>query len=53
MSRTRRGEKSPGFEYWSKRPGNKHGAGGLGKDQKRRTHKAERQQGKRAIEEKV
>lgn len=33
MSRTKRGSKPPGYEYWSRRPGNKHGgvAGKIGK----------------------
>ena len=45
MSRTRKGSKPPGYEYWSKRPGNKHG-GLLGVRQKKFTHRAERKQGK-------
>ena len=43
MSRTRKGSKSPGYEYWSRRPFNKFG-GMTGKYAKRRTHKAERRQ---------
>lgn len=46
MSRTKKGKKAPGFEYWSRRPGNKHG-GTVGATTKHFTHKAERQQGKR------
>ena len=50
MSRTIKGGKAPGFEYWTARPFNKHG-GTIsprgGKHTKRRTHKAERQQGRR------
>lgn len=49
MSRTIKGAKAPGWEYWSARPFNKNG-GPLsrrgGKFHKKRTHKAERQQGK-------
>lgn len=46
MSRTVKGNKASGFEYWTARPFNK--AGGLyspkgNKFAKRRTHKAERQ----------
>ena len=53
MSRTTRGSKGPGFEYWTARPFNKHG--GLlspkgGKHHKKRTHKAERQEAKKGEE---
>lgn len=41
MSRTRKGTKPPGFEYWSKRPANKGGAT-VGRFTKRRTHRLER-----------
>lgn len=41
MSRTVRGGKASGYEYWSRRPFNKHG-GVVGPYTKRRTHKAER-----------
>ena len=41
MSRTKRGSKPPGFEYWSKRAGNKHG-GLLGSQQKKFTARMER-----------
>lgn len=49
MSRTRRGGKGPGYEYWSARPFNQ--AGGTisphgGKHTKKRTHKAERAEGR-------
>jgi hypothetical protein len=43
MSRTHKGQKPPGCEYWSRRPFNKHG-GVLGVFHKRRTHKAERRE---------
>jgi hypothetical protein len=50
MSRTKKGGKAPGFEYWTKRPGNHWGAV-PGPFTKRRTHKAERQAGKRDVTE--
>jgi hypothetical protein len=43
LSRTNKGSKSPGYEYWSRRPFNKFG-GAIGKFAKRRTHKAERRE---------
>lgn len=43
MSRTIKGSKPIGFDFWSARPGNKHGAGGYGKAAKKFTHRAERQ----------
>lgn len=46
MSRSKKGQKPPGFEYWTARPGNKCGGYPLGKFKKRQTHKAERQQNK-------
>lgn len=46
MSRTIRGRKGPGAEYWSKRPHNKYGQQ-PGPVAKRATHRTERQQGKR------
>jgi hypothetical protein len=42
MSRTVKGSKSPGYEFWSKRPGN----GTKGKIAKQFTHKIERQRNK-------
>lgn len=47
MSRTRKGSKPAGFEFWSARPGNKHG-NLMGKDAKRFTHRRERQEGRRS-----
>lgn len=41
MSRSRKGSKGPGYEYWTARPGNKQG-GIPGKHTKKQTHKAER-----------
>lgn len=46
MSRTKRGSKSPGYDYWSKRP---HGNLGFGRAVKILTHRAERQQAKEEI----
>lgn len=45
MSRTKKGSKAPGFEFWSRRPGNRHG-GGVGAAAKTETHRRERQQRK-------
>lgn len=45
MSRSIRGGKAPGLEYWTPRPGNRCGAS-PGAATKRRTHRAERQDGK-------
>lgn len=45
MSRTKKGGKGPGFEYWTARPGNRCG-GTVGKSTKTQTHRAERRQGK-------
>jgi len=50
MSRTRKGRKAPGFEYWTARPFNKFG-GIPGTKTKHRTHKAERQKSKPAAED--
>lgn len=41
MSRTKKGAKSPGHEYWTARPGNIGGAV-PGKPTKRKTHRLER-----------
>lgn len=45
MSRTIRKEKSAGMEYWSARPGNKHGST-PGPFTKHTTHKKERYEGR-------
>lgn len=45
MSRSVTGGKAPGFEYWTSRPGNRCGAS-PGAETKRRTHRAERRDGK-------
>ncbi|WP_155987121.1 hypothetical protein [Thioalkalivibrio sp. ALE16] len=49
MSRTFRKDRPWGFEFWSRRPFNRHGQG-TGRFSKRRTHKAERQIGKRSAD---
>jgi hypothetical protein len=49
MSRTNKGKRHTGYEYWSKRPiSNKSGAV-PGKETKRRTHRAERRQAKKQV----
>ena len=45
MSRTAKGSKGPGYEFWSRRPGNKYG-GAIGRYAKTLTHSRERQMGK-------
>jgi len=42
VSRTPKRQKHWGYEYWSPRPGNRHGSWGIGRYAKTRTHKAER-----------
>lgn len=42
MSRTPKRGKSPGYDYWQRRPGNESHCNSPGKGVKRRTHKAER-----------
>ena len=47
MSRSKKGSKGPGHEYWSKRPiANQHGAV-PGKWTKKRTHRLERLEAKK------
>lgn len=46
MSRTRKGSKGPGYEYWSGRPGD---GWHPGKEAKRTTHQIERAQEKTLI----
>lgn len=47
MSKTKTGGKAAGYEYWSRRPFSQSTPGSFSK---RRTHKAERQQGKKQAE---
>lgn len=48
MSRSQRGEKPAGYEYWGKRPKNNSGQA-PGPKTKKRTHKAERRQAKKEL----
>lgn len=51
MSRSKKEQRPPGYEYWSKRPcSNAHGAE-PGRFTKRRTHKLERVQNKKETRE--
>lgn len=50
MSRTKKGRKAPGHEYWTARPFNRCGQT-PGPFAKHRTHKAERQQAKAKAKE--
>jgi len=49
MSRTKKGKKAIGYEYWSKRPGSNKCGAVPGKETKKRTHRSERKQGKNEI----
>ncbi len=55
MSRTKKGTKSPGYDYWSKRPRKGVAPQGMNSPQgpltKKLTHRSERRQGKKVIEE--
>lgn len=52
MSRSIKGSKGPGYEYWGKRPGKgAYGGDGGSAFGKRLTHKAERQQGRRQVKD--
>ena len=53
MSRTKKGSKPPGFEFWGKRGAGKNpmGAWGFGKIAKLWTKRAERKQDKSLIED--
>lgn len=48
MSRSQRGEKPVGHEYWGRRPKNKNGQA-PGAEVKKRTHKTERRQAKKEL----
>lgn len=50
MSRSRKGDKGCGFEYWGKRPGTKKTGGSPGKFSKKYTHRLERIEGKKESE---
>lgn len=49
MSRTRKGSKAPGYEFWSRRPG----PSGPGSIAKKMTHRAERNANKREAQRAV
>ena len=51
MARTRKGKKPIGYEYWSNRPGNRHGGWHVGPYAKKRTHRVERQQGEKETQD--
>jgi hypothetical protein len=48
MSRTKKGAKGPGYEYWSKRP---NSMSAPGKISKKRTHRLERIESKKITKE--
>jgi len=50
MSRTNKGSKGPGYEYWGRRP-TKGTAPPAGKLTKKTTHRIERAKGKRDLNE--
>jgi len=50
MSRTKKGVKGPGYEYWSRRPSK--GCVGPGKQNKTITHRLERAAAKRDLNKK-
>lgn len=49
MARSKTGSKSPGYDFWSSRPG----SGGSGPEAKGLTHRAERQDAKREVAEAI
>jgi len=50
MSKTIKGNKPIGYEYWGKRPGTKgRGSSPPGKEAKKRTHRLERLESKKII----
>lgn len=49
MSRTKKSEKAPGYEYWGKRPLSRNHGAIPGKATKKLTHKLERIEGKKQI----
>jgi hypothetical protein len=49
MSRTKKGSKGPGYEYWSRRPSK--GITAPGKETKTITHRLERAAAKRKLDE--
>ena len=53
MSRTQRGNKGPGYEYWSRRPLARKFGCPPGRGVKRETHKLERLEAKEEIRERL
>lgn len=53
MSRSKKGKKSPGYEYWSKRPIAKNHGAVPGRETKTRTHRLERLEGKKKVKEQL
>lgn len=49
MSRTVKGKKGVGYEYWSKRPVSRNCGANPGRESKKRTHRLERLEGKKEI----
>jgi hypothetical protein len=49
MSRSKRGSKGPGYDYWTRRLGN-NGCQGYGPYVKRRTHRLERLESKKIVQ---
>lgn len=49
MSRTKKSKKSPGYEYWGKRPISREHGAIPGRYTKTRTHRLERLEGKKEI----
>lgn len=52
MARSEREEPAAGKEYWTARPGNRHG-GELGSFHKKKTHRAERRQGNELVQDEL
>lgn len=50
MSRTKKGKKSPGYDYWGKRP---FSTSGYGPEIKKMTHKTERARAKQDLHKKT
>ena len=53
MSRTKKGKKQPGYDYWSKRPGTHKGGMDPGKSSKKLNSRLERIEGKEEIKKQL
>lgn len=53
MSRSKKGQKGPGYEYWSRRPGSSKSGCSPGRVAKARTHALERIEGKEEVRDQV